>query len=297
MWARYEAESTDLVTRNTYTQYTRMATNGLCGYVDIKMMIAPWFAWDEECTAEYYGMDLLNDANWLSYHPVPAVLTTQWSRKLELAETQVAKSCVFRYDGSHRRGLLITHENSYSKLEAIGTIDFDRYAPVVVYPDNNNEILRPMGMWVDCDPYITNHMTGAHAAQPNTVMMSATPALTSQSLSTEVIEPRRLYVLYSRLDTSSPEMTAIKVTDIQLPDPLSLDSIIRAAKNYLLYPALSAVMGFISGGPTGAVVAGASHLVSQAVKDLVPTQHLDVVKDVLDKTKTMVAEGGAAGDQ
>ncbi|XP_028026383.1 uncharacterized protein LOC114240137 [Bombyx mandarina] len=140
VWAGYEAESTDLVTRNTYTQYIRMATNGLCGYVDIKMMIAPWFTWDEECTAKYYGMDLLNDTNWLSYHPVPAVLTTQWSRKLELSESGTPSSCVFRYDGSHRRGLLITHESSYTKLEAVGTIDFDKYAPVVIYPDNNNEV-------------------------------------------------------------------------------------------------------------------------------------------------------------
>ncbi|CAG4957164.1 unnamed protein product [Parnassius apollo] len=93
--------------------------------------------------------------------------------------------------------------------------------------------------------------------------MSGTPAITTQSLSTEIIEPRRLYILFSRMDSSNSDMTAIKVTDIQYPDPISLDSIISAAKNYLVNPVLSAVLGFITGGPTGAVVAGASHVISQ----------------------------------
>lgn len=140
-------------------------------------------------------------------------------------------------------------------------------------------------------------MTGAHAAQPGSVMMSGTPAITTQSLATEMIEPRRLYVLYSRMEAGNHDMTATRVTDIQYPDPISLESIISAAKNYLLYPALSAVLGFMSGGPTGAVVAGASHVISQAVKDLVPREHSDVVRDVLDKTKEKVAEGAAPGAQ
>ncbi|CAG4957148.1 unnamed protein product [Parnassius apollo] len=125
--------------------------------------------------------------------------------------------------------------------------------------------------------------------------MSGTPAIKTQSLFTEIIEPRRLYILFSRMDSSNSDMTAIKVTDIQYPDPISLDSIISAAKNYLVYPALSAMLGFITGGPTGAVVAGASHVISKDVKDLVPTQHLDVVKEVLERTKTKVAETGAVG--
>ncbi|CAG4957136.1 unnamed protein product [Parnassius apollo] len=151
-------------------------------------------------------------------------------------------------------------------MEAIATIDFDRYAPVVVYPPPITRMRgeRSLGMWVECDPYITKHITGAHAAQPCTVMMIGTPAITTQSLFTEIIEPRRLYILFSRMDSSNSDMTAIKVTDIQYPDPISLDSIISAAKNYLVYPALSAVLGFITGGPTGAVVAGASHVISKA---------------------------------
>ncbi|CAG4958721.1 unnamed protein product [Parnassius apollo] len=104
VWVGYEGDAQDLVTRNTYTQLIKMATNGLCGYIDIASMIEPWHAWDEECTAEYYGLDLTTDANWLSYHPVPALLTTQWSRKLGLEEGGGQKACVFRYMGEHKKG-------------------------------------------------------------------------------------------------------------------------------------------------------------------------------------------------
>lgn len=208
-WVGYEAVTNDLTTRNTYTQLIRMATNGLCGYIDIATMIAPWHAWDEDCTAEYYGIDPFTDANWLSYHPVPCVLTTQWSRKLGLLETTVPQRGVFRYDGQHRKGLLITHDKADGKLEAMGTVDFARYAPVVVYPDENNEVLRALGMWVECDAHVTNSMTGAHAAQPGSVMMSGTPAITTQSLATEMIEPRRLYILYSRMEAGNHDMTNV----------------------------------------------------------------------------------------
>lgn len=198
VWAGYESDALDLTTRNTYTQFIRMASNGLCGYIDISTMIAPWHAWDEDCTAEYYGMDPFEDPNWLSYHPMPCILTTQWSRKLGLTDEEAPQGSMFKYVGQHRKGLLITHEKAGTKMETIGSIDFERYAPIVVYPDRENEVLRAMGMWIECDPHITNSMTGAHAAQPNTVFVSGTPALSTQSLATEVIEPRRLYVLFSR---------------------------------------------------------------------------------------------------
>lgn len=63
IWVGYESTSYDLTTRNAYTQFIRMATNGLCGYVDVVSMIVPWQAWDKDCTAEYYGMQPFEDSN------------------------------------------------------------------------------------------------------------------------------------------------------------------------------------------------------------------------------------------
>lgn len=72
---------------------------------------------------------------------MPTIITTQWSRKLGLPDKTVSQGCVFRYQGEHRRGVLLTHELADTKMEAAGTVDFEKYAPIVIYPDNNNEIL------------------------------------------------------------------------------------------------------------------------------------------------------------
>ena len=64
--------------------------------------------------------------------------------------------------------------------------------------------------------------------------------------------------------------------------PTTLDKIIEAAKNYVLYPAPSAAGGYLSGGVPGAVVSRGSHQVGQAIKDIFPTQTSQVTKIVQD---------------
>ncbi|KMQ91419.1 hypothetical protein RF55_8718 [Lasius niger] len=66
--------------------------------------------------------------------------------------------------------------------------------------------------------------------------------------------------------------SALKTTPIQWPDPPILDALWQGAKNYILKPAASALAGFLTGGPAGAAVAGATHIAHQLVTDLASTK-------------------------
>lgn len=74
----------------------------------------------------------------------------------------------------------------------------------------------------------------------------------------------------------------LNMSTIQYPGPFTLKSLIEGAKNYLLYPALSALDGYATGGSAGAVVVGASTVASQLVKDLTSGPNQEKSQAVVD---------------
>lgn len=62
-----------------------------------------------------------------------------------------------------------------------------------------------------------------------------------------------------------------------------MDKIIEASKNYLLYPGISALLGYMSGGPVGAAVAGGSHLAQNVIKTVLPDEKKEKALELTQK--------------
>lgn len=75
-------------------------------------------------------------------------------------------------------------------------------------------------------------------------------------------------IIGSNYEYGDSILSQTRVTPIQWPDPPLLDTLWQGAKNYILKPAASALAGFLTGGPAGAAVAGATHIAHQMVTDL-----------------------------
>lgn len=97
------------------------------------------------------------------------------------------------------------------------------------------------------------------------------------------------------------------ISDLVWPDPIDIKDIIAAAKNYLVYPGLSALGGFVTGGPVGALVAGGTHLaktiISEKLEPKEQAKALDattkigkVITDAYGKTHTPATHTGEEGE-
>lgn len=99
---------------------------------------------------------------------------------------------------------------------------------------------------------------------------SMTATLPESPIGTPYIDKTTWYVNNSNYEYNDEAWSQTKVTPIQWPDPPLLETLWTGAKNYILKPAASALAGFLTGGPAGAAVAGATHIAHQLVTDLAP---------------------------
>lgn len=61
-------------------------------------------------------------------------------------------------------------------------------------------------------------------------------------------------------DYSDEALFATRLTPIQWPDSPLLETLWQDTKNYILKPAASALAGFLTEGPAGTAIAGATHI-------------------------------------
>lgn len=228
--------------------------------------------WDLDIMVDYWLMDPYVNPDWMTFSPVPAHCTIQWINKMGLSGGVTLKGVTtFRYNRMSYMAMKLQKDNQETKMLATTTIDAYRRYPQIILrePDEN---YRYILHWVDNVAGYSNLASSNLSILPPTDMYeSLTFCAGIQNLGVPYSDVNDWYILYSNYEYGDPVLAEIKVTPIQWPDPPLIDTLWQGAKNYILKPAASALAGFLTGGPTGAAIAGASHIAQQVITDLTGT--------------------------
>jgi len=155
-----------------------------------------------------------------------------------------------------------------------------------------------LNAWVDQWNYISNAASGVYNVLDKTFLESQEFVLSVVDNGIPTDRPNLLYVVGSTCSQQNEKYRDISVSDLIWPDPIDIKDIISAAKNYLVYPGLSALGGYVTGGPVGALVAGGTHLAKTIIAErLEPKEQVKamsavtkigkVVEDAYGKTHTV----------
>nr|UHK03293.1 MAG: hypothetical protein FNCTV2_gp1 [Hangzhou totivirus 11] len=231
-------------------------------------MAEGWVNWDEDAIVEYYGLDPFDNDNWLSYSPVPYHLFTQWVDKMKhnygTAPTTLS---TFRHHRVNHQGLRLDSRSGEFRAHVVGTTDAERYFPTVVFRQVD-ENMTHMYAWVDNWSYVSVESSGSRTLTNKSYLESQTFVLSTVCNGISFTGDVEMFVINSSFSRITTEYQGVRVSPILYPDPPTMQSIINGAKNYLLYPALSALAGYATGGPVGAVVAGGSTLAKNLAENL-----------------------------
>lgn len=260
VWTGYDTRFDSEYASEIMERLLDVYTTSIVRYINISQLVNMWGEWDENTIIEYYGIDPFDNDDWMSYSPIPFHLSIQWIQKMAYNYgTAPTELSLFRHMNTSHMGLLITGTTGEFKSRMVCTIDFERYRPLVVFRQEDQGF-KHLAAWIDNWSYISNSAAKTGYALDPSFLESQTFVLSpiNNALSYTPILP--MYVLNSGFSNISSTYKDTNVSSIQYPDPLDLHSILQGAKNYLLYPALSALTGYLAGGPAGAVVAGATTL-------------------------------------
>lgn len=226
-----------------------------------------WPEWDVDQISDYFCLDPFTDHQWLSHSPLPAVFTLQWIKKMRHSWGNRPKPFHFNHRNVTHLAIKLTETSGEYRLLSTTTIDFDRYAPLVLFQPESLALTHTM-TWVDSYSHFTIAASTQYVAPPKSYLSSSTFILPPVSTGIELTADLNLYVLNSNILLPEDAARDIRVSSILYPDPVDLRSILAAAKNYLLYPALSGLAGFLTGGPAGGLIAAGSHLASNLISNL-----------------------------
>lgn len=225
--------------------------------------------WDLDIMSEYWLLSAYDDINWMTYSPVPFHCTWQWIEKMGLTGGVAPKGVTtFRYNSVPYMAMRISRDHNEHKLNMVATIDaYRRFPQVLVREPDTNYV--PLLHWLDnVAGYSNASCTNSNILAPTDMYESLTFCASVNNIGIPYSDRTDWYVIGSNYEYSDPELAVCKVTPINWPDPPLLDTLWQGAKNYILKPAASALAGFLTGGPTGAAIAGASHIAQQLVTDL-----------------------------
>lgn len=225
--------------------------------------------WDTDIIFEYWLVSPYDDPDWMTFSPVPFHCTQQWIDKLGLEGGTVPKGVTtFRYRNLPYMAMKLSRDHNEHKLNAVATIDMYRRFPQVLFREPGDNY-RPLLHWIDnVAGYSNVACSQTNVLAPSDMYESMTFCASINNIGIPYSDPTEWYVIGSNYEYGDPSLSKINVTPIQWPDPPLLDTLWEGAKNYILKPAASALAGFLTGGPTGAAIAGASHIAQQLVTDL-----------------------------
>ncbi|BAU58961.1 capsid protein [Camponotus nipponicus virus] len=226
--------------------------------------------WDMDIAEDYWLLSPYGNVQWMTYSPVPFHCTWQWIEKLDLSSMGTAprNPTHFRYLGANYTALKIQSAALEHKLNSVSTIDLYR-RNVTILVRETDDTYKPLLHWVDNVSYYSSRLLRQNSTvrQPE-MYESLTACLAETNLGIDYSDGNTWYVLDSLYNMGDPKWERTRVSPIQWPDPPLLDTLWQGAKNYILKPAASALAGFLTGGPAGAAVAGATHIAHQLVTDL-----------------------------
>lgn len=277
IWTGYNVAEDSVFSSSYMEQIIPIATNGFASYVRFAYTLESLanLGFDDDMLGEYYGIPVLTDPDWMSNHPLPFYFAVQWMQKHSSFRGDYPKHAVNWYhDGKVRIGLEITRDSASTKVTMVGSPNIEAYCPVVTAECILRRELTHMNIWFDQFALISNHSAfNYHTAKPK-ILTSQTFVLSPVDSGLDGTPDMRMYVFRSAYENFSSELQEARFSPLQYPDPISLKDMIEGAKHWIVYPGLSALGGYLTGGPLGAVAAGGGHL----------------IKNVLDKISSPTSE-------
>lgn len=266
VWAGYDTRYDDAFSSFNLSKLIKGVFQGFVTYTNITELIRQWNEWDEDQIHEYYGMDPFNNTNWMSYSAVPYHLAVQWINKMKsVVGTEFKNTTYFRYRSKNRMALLVDQTSGEYRTHAVCTIDMDRYFPLVI-TRNADDALSNINAWVDQFSYISCTAASSNNVFDPKMIESQTFVLSPLINGLEYTPTLPMYIINSDFLNMTEQYRVTRVSDLMYPDPISLKDIISGAKNYVLDPIISAIMGFVRGGPTGALIQGGSRLAEKIIE-------------------------------
>lgn len=251
--------------------------------------------WDLDILSEYWGISAYGDVNWMTFSPVPFHATWQWVCKLQLETGAKMPEGVtsFRYQNNTYECIRLTRDSNEHKMNSVCAIDVYRRCPSIIVrePDNTYQ---PVLQWIDnVHRYSSVRLPQMAVLLNRDMYESMTFCCPVSNIGIPYADVNTWYVYGSNYIYKDPVLSGTKVSPIQWPDPPTIENMWNTAKNYILKPAASALVGFLTGGPAGAAISAGGAIAKQTVQDLLApkqkisekeAQTVTVVQDLTQKS-------------
>lgn len=156
-WLGLDDRRDDIVSTRDIVKRKQFVTSDIARFIWVKDLQGNWGEWDFGCIIQYWAMQPYNETEWMTYHPIPHHLSFQWMNKIELILGRIpSNNTYFYHNAKNHMGVKILPDTLAYRSRIVGTIDFERYAPVVAYA-GPNETLIHLGMWVEQWSYLSNY--------------------------------------------------------------------------------------------------------------------------------------------
>lgn len=250
-WSGYDTRGDSGFTTQAHQQLIPMATNAIATYTNLRRLIQSWVGWDFDMMSDYFGLDPFDNPNWMSCSPLPFHLAQQWAQKVSLSAGEYPGSeRLIPHNMTNHYALVLSERSLQYRSKAISTIDADRYLPMAVFQDTTRAA-QHLCAWVDQWSFITNRASGSTSVLDATFLESQEFVLSVVDNGIASDRPNLLYVVGSTCSQQNEKYRNTALSDLIWPDPFDIKDIIAAAKNYLVYPGLSALGGYVTGVQLG----------------------------------------------
>lgn len=302
-WSGYDSRGDSGFTTEAHQQLIPMATDAIASNTNLRRLMQAWEGWDFDMMSDYFGIDPFDNPNWLSCSPLPFHFVQQWAQKVSLTSGEYSGGeRLIPHNATNHYALVLTYKSLQYRSKAKSTIDADRYLPMAVFR-NTTGAAQHLCAWVDQGSYVTNAASGVSNLLDKTFLESQEFVLSVIDNGIPANRPYLLYVFGSTCSQQTERFRDASISDLIWTDPIDIKDIITAAKNYLVYPGLSALGGYVTGGPVGALVAGGTHLAKTITSEqLEPKDQVKaisavtkigkVVEDAYGKTHTAATHEG-----
>lgn len=217
---------------------------------------------------EYYGMEPYSNVQWMSYHPLPYPFILQWANKMsDVRGNEPSMTNVSIY-GRDYEVFEVNEDTAFLRANMVCTIDIEGDFPLVTYTSGVEVHMSQLYAWIDNFSYLTLTASQTHGRTSLDYFSSQTFTLPKISYGLTTTNKPNIFIFNSRYQSRDENNRSAHVDTLKWPDPIDIEKMIEAAKNYVMNPALAAAAGYQAAGPLGALAGGGLALGQQIVKDI-----------------------------
>lgn len=254
-WMGLDLRASQMRATETITRLKESISSGFLVHSEVHSMIsASTGDWDWDKMSAYYGgchVDIENMFGAFSPWPIHAV--RQWINKLGLMDGTLSRSLshyvadLATTDGEIDtvfEGLKLTHEAGCYKFLIAGSIDLQRYKPVLIYRQNMYECAA-VRVWAEAWQHLSQQYVGASGDPQYWETLVCTYSVQDYMYRSDRCND--LLVLNTKYICPTESDYELRVSSIRYPDPPSLQDFLGWAKAYILEPAWSGLTSYFSG--------------------------------------------------